>query len=643
MAPALHHALLGVCVAALAAAALRAAALAASHGLARPVAAAVLATATAAGEAMVLGLAGLGTSPVALTLAAIATWLAARRLLPPPPEPLVQELGRWWGDREAGERLLLGALAGAGAAWAAWQLRYPALGFDAVHYHLPEIVIWVQEGSPGSVEPILPGLPVGNYPLTDEVVVAWAMGVARGFVPVTIWPWAMLALTAAAGWLGARALGVPRPHAGLAVGAVCVSPAVIAWQSNGAMTDPPALAFLVACAALCSASASRPALLAPAIVAAGLAVGMKTTMAPMAALALVLGLRACRGRLAGLRVPLALAAAAALLVGGAWYARNLVDHGSPFWPLIAAPWGDAAPPSVEEVNTSFLDRPAATIERIGDLYLQRFGGGIVLIAGGLLAPLISRRRAALAGSAATALGLLLWARAPFTGVAEGPGFEEGAFSTTRYLLPVVASGALTLGLAARGGRGAQLAAGGVLGAAVTLGLVQTFDLGFPTVPSPTTPLAGAIAGAVVALAAGRPRPLARLPGPAPALATVVLGALLAVPASGFLERHADTRAVLASGLERWLAAEPGFDPGRQPVAMAPTLVGVAAGDRLRHPLSLIPQREPCARVVRRAREGFVVVYRGPLPGPELDGAERCLTGLRPAYDDGLFSVYRERP
>src|SRR5207302_1136590 len=100
-----------------------------------------------------------------------------------------------------------------------------------------------------------------------------------------------------AGWVGLRALRVPPLVAGLALGALCTNPWLLAWQSNGGMTDPPALAWLVACAALCALARERPVLLAPAIVAAGLSVGSKTTTLPLAALVLTLGLWGVRGRL----------------------------------------------------------------------------------------------------------------------------------------------------------------------------------------------------------------------------------------------------------------------------------------------------------------------------------------------------------
>ena len=77
-------------------------------------------------------------------------------------------------------------------------------------YHLAEIVSWVHSGHPGAIVASIPGVPTGSYPLTNEVLLAWAMGLTRSFTPVALWSAAALALLLGAGWLGLRRLGVPR-------------------------------------------------------------------------------------------------------------------------------------------------------------------------------------------------------------------------------------------------------------------------------------------------------------------------------------------------------------------------------------------------------------------------------------------------
>ncbi|MEA2613751.1 MAG: hypothetical protein QOI52_1710, partial [Chloroflexota bacterium] len=558
--PAFAHALLGLSVAALAGAGLRAASPLAAAGLTRALVAATLASAAAVAEALALGLFALGGSTLALSAAALLTWAAARALLPEPRLRISVELVAWWRGLGALQKAGLGALLGAGAAWTAWQLRYPALGFDTVVYHLPEIVLWIQHGTPGSIETLIPDQPVGNYPLTAEVTLAWAMGIARSFVPLTLLPWAWLVLIAGAGWAGLRALAVGPPERGLAIAALCTSPWLLAWQSNGTITDPAALAWLVTCAALCALSRAHAPLLAPALLAGALSIGSKTTTLPWVLLVLAIAFWPARARLRSLARPLALALAASLAVGGVWYLRDLVTHGSPFWPIVAAPWGDPIPKSIAIVDTSFLDRLGPTIDRIGQDYLDRFGGGIVLLAGGMLAVAAAgfRDRRVRWASLFVALGFLLWARAPVTGVPAETRLDGVIFSTTRYLLPVLAGAAVALALAASGRGAGALLARVVLAAVVVVNLVQTFDLGFPLAPSAVTPLVGAAAGALVALALGvaagahlHPRRLRLAPSLRPAAGALVAAAvacLLAIPAAGYLAHHGETNPIFTAAV-----------------------------------------------------------------------------------------------
>lgn len=637
------HAALGLSVAALVAAALRVASTLAPDGLARALAAAPLAVAAAVAEALGLGLAGLGGSSLALTAAALLTWVAARALTPCPAISMRGELRAWWSGRPARERALFGALAGAGLGWAIWQLRYPQIGFDSQLYHLPEIVLWVQGGHPGAVEKVLPGLPVGNYPLTNEVTVAWATGIARSFVPFMLWPWLTLVLTACASWAGLRALAVPRVARGAAVAALCSSPWLLAWQSHGTMTDPPALAWLVCAASLFALAQRQPRLLAPALLAAGLAVGVKSTTLPLALLVVVLGLWTLRRELRALAVPLAAALLGALAVGGVWYVRDLIEHGSPLWPIVAAPWGDPVPHWIQVVQTSFLERPAATVAHISSSYLDRMGGGLILLAGALLAPLAFHRRRTLAASAVTLLALLLWVRSPLTGVSRGAGSDEAVFSATRYLLPALAVGALALALAAAERRRASVLATVVLSAAAVLNLVQTLDLGSPSVPGVHLPLlaGGTVAGAIAAALITRPLRV-RLPGVAVPLLALVAGSILALPARGFLARNAETRSLGSAPIIKRLVSDPGYRDGDDPVATSTFFIGALAGDHLEHRLENVPLGESCPRIAARARTGWLVVYR--LPGP-LDGApplqvRRCLPTTRPVLQERGYLVYR---
>ncbi|MEA2295462.1 MAG: hypothetical protein QOE86_3101, partial [Solirubrobacteraceae bacterium] len=339
--------LLVAAVAALAAAGLRAAAALGADGALRIVAAAPLAAGTAALSALLLGRLGLGGSALALTALALVAFAAGRAVLPVP-GPLRLELD----DRE---RLALGVVGGIAAAWVAWIVKHPGLGSDPLTYHLPESIGWVQHGDTGAVRQVVFEFPVGNYPLLDETLVAWVLGISHGFGAAILWAPAMAALAGFAGFTGLRVLGASRLVAGLGVAAVLLVP-ILAALYIGPHTDVGALAWLTCCATL--VATREPRLLAPAVVAAGLALGAKTTTAPLIAAIALLGVRP------PLRPRAALVAAAvvAAVVGGLLYFRVLVEHGSPFWPFIATPWGDRVPSFLDRIDVTFFSRPQATLD-----------------------------------------------------------------------------------------------------------------------------------------------------------------------------------------------------------------------------------------------------------------------------------------
>lgn len=632
----LHHALLVGAWCALAAAGLRVAGALGGRGLARVVAAFVLAAAAAAAEALLLGLAGLPLSTLALVAMTLAVWLGARLAVPSAPAPgPAAELAEWWSSLSPGPRAAAGALAGAALACVAWQLRYPALGYDMLLYHLPEAVAWGQESSPGSIVSLLTVAEYGAYTALDELMLAWSAAVSSSFVPFTVWTPVLVALTGASAWLGLRRVAVPPAAAGLGAAALVSIPVMLGWQSIGGHNDVAAAAWVTACGALVVASRDTPGLLAPAIVAAGLALGTKTTVLPLAVPLLAVGVYLHRSRLRSLAGPLAAAAALAAFVGGWWYVRNLIEYGSPLWPFYSTPWGDPVPAFVSG-GVSFIERPIHTIEEAGELYLRRFGGGIALLAGALLAPLVARRREVLAGAAAVLLCLLLWTNAPYTGVDLS---ITGPVGATRYLLPTLAVAVLTLGLAARLPGAPRVLALGVLGLAVAVNVVELLDLDYPVSPSWRVPLGGAALGAVAAVAAAgirlEPAVVRRAVAPLAAVA-VAIGLALAAP--GYLDRQADTGGLHSRVLD-WLTEQPGFDGDGRRVAGTPIRPGILAGPALQHDVDLIPSREPCSRMSERLREGWVVLQEPKGPGaPELRRLAGCL-GRAPDHDDGEWRAW----
>jgi hypothetical protein len=411
---------------------------------------------------------------------------------------------------------------------------------------------------------------------------------------------------------------------------------VLASQSGGASLDPAALAWLVSCAALCAyASTGRAAALAPALVAAALAIGTKTTTTPLALAALALGAWSVRRELRPLAAPLGMACALAVAVGGVWYLRNIVQHGWPLWPFSSAPWGDARPAIIANADVKFLDRPGETLSRLDSYYLHHFGGPLLLFCGAVAAALAARSRAVALAAAAALVSIFIWMNAPFTGVfGATPAFDIGTGDATRYLLPGAAAAAFAVALASRRGGWLRIACAALLGAAAAIAVGETFDLGFPNVPAAGTPVAGMLLGAAAVAALTWVAPRLRvgdwavpLAGVAVALGVAALGA---VAANGFVERHGET-GTRESPLAAWFAAQPAWRDGSDAVTSTWSLVGTLAGDRLQHRLVLVSALDACAR--GRAG-GWLVIDRHEARARRAPGC-----GLPPGYSDGDYEAY----
>jgi hypothetical protein len=271
--------------------------------------------------------------------------------------------------------------------------------------------------------------------------------------------------------------------------------------------------------------------------------------------------------------------------------------------------------------------------------------------------LLVRRRAVVVAGATAIVGFLAWTRAPGTGITHSnlvltP--EGTALSETRYLVPVFATSALTLALAAReGGRRIRAAAGLVLVAAIVWNVVRLVQLPHGVLPPILPVLGAAAAGALVLLAlrglsgGAVARPRARLPRGAWAGALLaVLTALVIAPAgSGWTKRIANSRADPVSGLPalRWFAddAELGED---EPIAFAGwAMVGPLAGDRFDHRLLLVPRQAPCQQVQAVANQGWLVTtapnYAYGFLGLAPFDANFCMGGTVPRFASQKMHVY----
>ncbi len=362
-----------------------------------------------------------------------------------------------------------------------------------------------------------------------------------------------------------------------------------------------------------AASLRRPALLGPALVAAGLAVGTKPTALPLTALVVIAGLLFHRGKLVRLRPALASAAVIGGLVGATWYLRNLIEHGSPLWPFAG---GDPQPPLFARLDHSLLQRPRTTLSSQARRYFESLGGAPVLFAAAVVAPALVRRPLVAWGALATACSVLLYAAGPVTG---RPNVDELAFlpaTTVRYLLPAIAAACATLALTA-GSRRGRLPAQAVLAVATGLSLVATWPFGYPDGPSLVLAAAGALGGAGAAALVSRV-------GIRPVLAGAGLIAAVALTgaSSGLVLRHAKLNANRFSGVSLELERRSGFKRSQAPVATNSSPLATLAGDRLDRRVDLIPARETCAEVERKLRGSWIILSTSP-PLPTRAGRLVC--------------------
>jgi hypothetical protein len=627
---------------ALAGASLRVARLVTDTGVSdRILVAAPLAAAFAFSWTLALGLAGAANSVPGLAAGPIAAWAATRWLLSATRPTLVAELTDRWREASRGQRTLALALLGVAAGSILDVARQPGFNVDALSYHLAGVIGWLHSGHAGSVQSFSYDFPVGYYPVTNEVLLTWVLGISRSFAPLALWSTALAALALTALWRLLRLLAVPPVAAAAAVAAFATLPMfVIGLNYDGPSTDLAAAAWLLCAGALSAGARRRPALLGPALLAAGLGVGTKTTVAPLAAVVLLAGAWSVRSQLRPARGWLAAGALGGLIVGIPWYVRATLAHGWPLWPFQSGPTGDPVPYTMRLFKISFLDRPSATVSALGNDYLKAIAGGLGLIGAILAVPLVARSKAALLTAAVALAAVFAWAVAPYTGIARIPALEPLALTTTRYMLAALAACTVALAVAARDAGPIGRWFIFVVLVAVSIGsLVADGFQGFPAAPNLLYLLVGAGAGAALGAAA----PAVRLPA-APALVTavalVLAVAFLAASAPGWLWRESE-HAGYGHALLGFMMSEPGFLSGSQPISFAPAVISSLTGPRLRHPVELIPAREPCAAVQARLKRGWVIVS----PGAFVAGitapwdAAYCLRQDKPIYANEGAVVY----
>ena len=149
-------------------------------------------------------------------------------------------------------RILAGASGGLAIAWAGLSLLRPVLDQDSAYYHLPTVVNWISDGSPGSIHVVSAAFPTGNYPVTNEVVLGWIGAISHNMGFLLLWPVACAGLLAASIWLALRSLSCPRWASAGGIAAVLLIP-IVARTVSSLDTDLASITWLSVCIALCVA------------------------------------------------------------------------------------------------------------------------------------------------------------------------------------------------------------------------------------------------------------------------------------------------------------------------------------------------------------------------------------------------------
>jgi hypothetical protein len=565
-----------------------------------------------------------------------------------------QVLERWSAYGTAG-RAAVGSVVFAVAGVAAFQLWRPAIGDDGLTYHSAQPVLWLATGHPGALTQTLADFPTQAYPKTMEVLLCWLYAIGRtplAAVPLTL---GLSVLAAAAVVVALRRAGVAPRYAALAAAAGLLLP-VNVRESSGTFSDLPALAWLACSVALSVFSVDEPATLGLAAVAGGLAIGTKPTTAPFVVVALAAAAWVNRDRLRSRLPVLALPAAGALVLAGLWYVVDWHAFGSPVWPFTRFPSGRPVPVIWREYGARFIHDPIASVRAAGSRpYLMYLAGALVLLAAVPVVALVALlprarqvRRIVLVGVALIVAEVLLWADSEFTGLSHHS--VPVVVTGLRYLIPAPLAAAALLALLTRTRsllRGPAIA---LLVAALGLDVAELcrHAFGFPYRPSLPICVALVVEGALAGLLIGRSRRLPALAtrhwvAPVTALATALV---MAVPASSYVshyllvsQRHGFEDAPILSFLSR----QPGWVHGDAPVAAGYAAYATLAGARFQHPLSFIPNGEPCPRLRAAARRGWVVIQ--PVTGEPFRSldyvrAPACLEGIRPvAVVGGGIRIY----
>jgi hypothetical protein len=247
---------------------------------------------------------------------------------------------------------------------------------------------------------------------------------------------------------------------------------------------------------------------------------------------------------------------------------------------------------------------------------------------------------------------VLWAFSPLSGVDNG--VHVFAFSVLRYLCPAQAAAGVTLALLARPvdeGRRTAMRAVAVVALVAALGF-DLAELNQPLLRVPIRPpLAMLIAMVTVGVTAGlllaRGGWLARLFSRRWVAPVVVVAVTLTVfvPARHFLfhyHRSSQLYGQTDTSVIDYLMSQPSWVNGNAPLAAGFSTYATLAGAHFQHPMTYIPNDEPCPAVRAAAQRGWVVLQSEVTRFPELNYThpQKCMKGVHPAARlPNSFTVY----
>jgi hypothetical protein len=344
---------------------------------------------------------------------------------------------------------------------------------DALSFHLPGVIRFIQTGSLWQTTQYLPGQAQGNYPQNGDLL----------FLAMTL-PWHSLAfvryvevpLLAIAGlgvFATGRELGAPAPAAGLVALALIAIRPTLGPALDDVLTDPTFLAgFSAGVYFLVRHHRTRSGgELALAGLGLGIALGTKwygLTDVPAVIVVWLVAEGLGRRQRSALARDTGLVVGFALLAGGVWLLRNLILTGDPVFDYRVTLFGQtlfAAPPAWIEHEIGFtlahyLGDPSVLRHYVWPVFVSDFGvSGALIVAGAVLAAVMGRRdRRILWLGAAALLAAIAYVITPYS--AQGlPGEPLQVAANTRYGVPALVLAAPLLAVAiGRLGRRAALPA-----------------------------------------------------------------------------------------------------------------------------------------------------------------------------------------